>query len=161
MDLDEVLKLLELMEAHGLDEIEVEQGETRIRLKKCGAQPIAAPIIAAPVIANNSASAGGANMGTHEAAESSSKESEEDTTEITSPMVGTFYRAPTPDADPFVSEGEEVAPDTVVAIIEAMKLMNEIKAEVAGEVIGILVENGESVEYGQPLMVIRRATPSK
>ena len=158
MDLDEVLKLLELMEAHGLDEIEVEQGETRIRLKKGGTQPIAAPIIAAPVIANNSASAAGASAGTP-AAESSSKESGEDTTEITSPMVGTFYRSASPDTDPFVSEGDKVSPDTVVAIIEAMKLMNEIKAEVAGEVVGILVENGESVEYGQPLMVIRRATP--
>jgi len=79
----------------------------------------------------------------------------EETVEIASPMVGTFYRAPTPDADPFVNVGDRVAPDQVVCIIEAMKVMNEIKAEAEGEVVRVLVENGESVEYGQPLMVIR------
>jgi len=70
-------------------------------------------------------------------------------------MVGTFFRAPSPETDPFVSQGDHVTADTVICIIEAMKVMNEIKAEVEGEVIEIPVENGESVEYGQTIMVIR------
>ena len=72
-----------------------------------------------------------------------------------SPMVGTFYRAPSPGAKPFVEEGDIINPGDVVCIIEAMKLMNEIKAEVKGEIIKILVENGEPVEFGQPLFLIR------
>lgn len=162
MDLDEVLKLLELMEAHGLDEVEVEQGGTRIRLKKSGAPPPAPAVIAAPipaVFANNGAAAAVPNGVAGESAKDTPDKAAEDTVEITSPMVGTFYRAHTPDAEPFVSEGDKVAPDTVVSIIEAMKVMNEIKAETAGVIVSILVENGESVEYGQPLMVVRRTSP--
>lgn len=75
--------------------------------------------------------------------------------EITSPMVGTFYRAPAPDEQPFVSPGERVRVGQAVCIIEAMKLMNEIEAEVAGEIVEILVENSEPVEFGQPLMLVR------
>jgi acetyl-CoA carboxylase biotin carboxyl carrier protein len=70
-------------------------------------------------------------------------------------MVGTFYRAPSPEAEPFVRKGDSVEPETVVAIIEAMKVMNEIRAEIAGEILEILVENGEPVEFGQPLFRIR------
>ncbi|MEN2464738.1 acetyl-CoA carboxylase biotin carboxyl carrier protein [Ornithinibacillus sp. JPR2-1] len=76
--------------------------------------------------------------------------------EITSPMVGTFYSAPNPDSDPFVSVGSSVSKDTVVCIVEAMKLFNEIEAEVNGEIVEILVENGELVEYGQPLFRVKR-----
>ncbi|GMA55854.1 hypothetical protein GCM10025858_03570 [Alicyclobacillus sacchari] len=76
---------------------------------------------------------------------------------ITSPMVGTFYRAPSPESAPFVEVGAQVTSKTVVCIIEAMKLMNEIEAEVSGEVIEVLAENGQLVEYGQPLFKVRRA----
>jgi acetyl-CoA carboxylase biotin carboxyl carrier protein len=75
--------------------------------------------------------------------------------EITSPMVGTFYSSPSPDTDPFVSVGSSVSKDTVVCIVEAMKLFNEIEAEVSGEVVEVLVENGELVEYGQPLFRVK------
>ncbi|MFS0672775.1 acetyl-CoA carboxylase biotin carboxyl carrier protein [Ornithinibacillus sp. 179-J 7C1 HS] len=75
--------------------------------------------------------------------------------EITSPMVGTFYSAPNPDSDPFVSVGSSVSKDTVVCIVEAMKLFNEIEAEVSGEIVEVLVENGELVEYGQPLFRVK------
>ena len=75
---------------------------------------------------------------------------------ITSPIVGTFYRSSGPDKDPFVSEGSNVSPETTVCIVEAMKLMNEIQAEVSGEVVRIYVENGQPVEYGQPLFGIRK-----
>ncbi|MEW9034074.1 MAG: acetyl-CoA carboxylase biotin carboxyl carrier protein, partial [Planifilum fimeticola] len=74
---------------------------------------------------------------------------------IVSPMVGTFYRAPAPDADPYVQVGDRVDEKTVVCIIEAMKLMNEIEAEVRGEIVEILVENGQLVEYGQPLFLVK------
>ena len=74
---------------------------------------------------------------------------------ITSPIVGTFYRAPGPDKDPYVSEGSKVSPESVVCIVEAMKLMNEIQAETSGEVVKIFVENGQPVEYGQPLFGIK------
>ena len=146
MDLQDVMKLLELMEARHLEEIEVEQGETRIRLKKAGATPPAAPV-AAP--------AAPGNPGAAPAAPPAPKADEPELFQITSPMVGTFYRAASPDAEPFISEGDHVTPDQVICIIEAMKVMNEIKAEREGEVVSILVENGESVEFGQPMVTIR------
>ena len=146
MDLQDVLKLLELMEERHLEEIEVEQGETRIRLKKAGATPPAAPV-AAP--------AAPGNPGAAPAAPPAPKADEPELFQITSPMVGTFYRAASPDAEPFISEGDHVTPDQVICIIEAMKVMNEIKAEREGEVVSILVENGESVEFGQPMVTIR------
>ena len=83
-------------------------------------------------------------------------ESDEDLHKITSPIVGTFYRSPSPDKEPYVKEGSNVSADTVVCIVEAMKLMNEIEAEVSGEVVKIYVENGQPVEYGQPLFGIRK-----
>ncbi len=147
MDLQDVMKLLELMEARHLEEIEVEQGETRIRLRKGGAPPVVVPI-AAPAPA--------ANPQPVPAAAESEKAAEANLVKITSPMVGTFYRAASPDAEPFINEGDHVTPDQVICIIEAMKVMNEIKAEMEGEVVSILIENGESVEFGQPMVTIRR-----
>ena len=76
---------------------------------------------------------------------------------ITAPMVGTFYRSPSPEAESYVEVGHRVTPDTVVCILEAMKVMNEIKAEISGEIVEILVENGEPVEFVQPLFVIKKA----
>ena len=75
---------------------------------------------------------------------------------ITSPLVGTFYRSSSPDSDPYVEPGTRVGPDTLVCIIEAMKVMNEIRAEVSGEIVQMLVENGEPVEYGQPLFMVKK-----
>ena len=72
-------------------------------------------------------------------------------------MVGTFYTSPSPDADPFITEGKRISPDTVVCIIEAMKVMNEIRAEMSGEVVRLLVKNGEPIEFGQPLFLVRPA----
>ncbi|MCB9916173.1 MAG: acetyl-CoA carboxylase biotin carboxyl carrier protein [Planctomycetes bacterium] len=76
---------------------------------------------------------------------------------IESPMVGTFYRSPSPEAEPFVSAGSRITADSVICIVEAMKVMNEIKAELSGEVVEVLVENGEPVEYGQPLFLVKKA----
>jgi acetyl-CoA carboxylase biotin carboxyl carrier protein len=146
MDLQDVLKLLELMEARHLEEIEVEQGDTHIRLRKGGAPPVVVPI-AAPAAA--------ANQQPAPAPPATDNAHEPELVKITSPMVGTFYRAASPDAEPFISEGDHVTPDQVICIIEAMKVMNEIKAEREGDVVNILVENGESVEFGQPMVTIR------
>ena len=164
MDLDEIERLLNLMREHDLVEIELEDPEhgTRLRLRK------AAP---APVLNNPQVMAGGAGAphpvlepvrapegvqppGTSEI----SAEEEADRAklaEVPSPMVGTFYRSPSPEADSFVEVGEQIDVDSVICIIEAMKVMNVIKAEVAGEVVDILVQIGEAVEYGQPLFLIR------
>jgi acetyl-CoA carboxylase biotin carboxyl carrier protein len=85
----------------------------------------------------------------------SGPEAKIDYREIVSPMVGTFYRAPSPDSAPYIKEGQEVAEETVVCIIEAMKVMNEIKAEVKGEIVEVLVENGTAVQFGQPLFRVK------
>jgi len=159
MDLEQVVKLLALMESHDLDEVEIEQDDMRIRLKKGGSPAIAAPVIAAPVpvtapLNNRNPAVNGVAPAAQSAA-GQAETGDKNTVEVPSPMVGTFFRAPSPETDPFVSQGDHVTADTVICIIEAMKVMNEIKAEVEGEVIEIPVENGESVEYGQTIMVIR------
>jgi len=148
MDLQDVMKLLDLMEVRHLEEIEVDQGDVHIRLRKGGAPPVVVPIAAAPVAA--------ANPQAVPAASDAEKTAEANLVKITSPMVGTFYRAASPDAEPFINEGDHVTPDQVICIIEAMKVMNEIKAEREGDVVSILIENGESVEFGQPMVTIRR-----
>ena len=153
MELQEVLKLLDIMEKHHLDEIEVEQGGTRIRLKKAGLVQMAAPVMTSYAPAPAAAPAA--------AQPPKAPEADKDIVKIISPMVGTFYRAPSPQAEPFVNEGDHINAEQVVCIIEAMKVMNEIKAEVEGEIVSVLVENGESVEYGQPLYAVRRPAGSK
>jgi acetyl-CoA carboxylase biotin carboxyl carrier protein len=100
--------------------------------------------------------AAAANPQAAPAAPDAEKAAETNLVKITSPMVGTFYRAASPDGDPFINEGDRVTHDQVICIIEAMKVMNEIKAEMEGEVVSILIENGESVEFGQPMVTIRR-----
>ena len=136
-------EMLQLMESRGLVELEMEHQGLRIRLKKAGPspqvveysagvpQPVALP--GAPAI---KPAEGGHRI------------------VIKSPMVGTFYRSPAPDAPPFVEVGQDIDVGQVVCILEAMKLMNEIKSEVAGRIAEILIENGSPVEYGQPLFVV-------
>ncbi|MHC4472661.1 MAG: acetyl-CoA carboxylase biotin carboxyl carrier protein [Planctomycetota bacterium] len=157
MDLKEVERVLELMKQHDLVEVELEDPEkgTRIRLRKAGAEtnshPVVTPTIAIPATAAEIAPVANPTP----VAEAGQEEDRANLMEVPSPMVGTFYRAPSPDADPFVEVGDTIDLESVVCIIEAMKVMNEIKAEVAGEVVEILVQNGEAVEFGQPLFLIR------
>ena len=136
-------EMLQLMESRGLVELEMEQQGLRIRLKKATSSPTPQVMeyvtgIAQPVAIP--APKKGAEEGRQLA--------------IKSPMVGTFYRAPAPDAPPFVEVGQDIDVGQVVCILEAMKLMNEIKSEVAGRIAETLVENGSPVEYGQPLFVV-------
>jgi len=151
--MEEIRELIRLLDDSTLTELELEFEDGKVRLAKRAeivsysvpqmAMPVtqAAPAPSAAPHSGSAAPAAAEDPGLHV---------------ITSPMVGTFYRAPAPDAPPFVDVGSQVGPKTVVCIIEAMKLMNEIEAEVSGEIVEILAENGQLVEYGQPLFKVRR-----
>lgn len=153
MDLQLIEKIVELMKANDLAEFEIEEEGLRLAIKRRGAgEPT---VLAAPVATVSAPIApAGAPPPVSAAPPEAEKAADEKLTPIKAPIVGTFYRAPSPDADPFVSVGQHVTPDTVVCIIEAMKVMNEIKAEVKGTIRKILVDNATAVQYGQPLFLV-------
>jgi acetyl-CoA carboxylase biotin carboxyl carrier protein len=157
LNMQELRELAELVNEHGFTDFEFENENIRIRLSKTAApqfvqavQPVASSTPVAAPQTNAAATA----------AETPSVETPVDSDEglfkITSPIVGTFYRSPSPDKEPYVKEGDKVSESTTVCIVEAMKLMNEIQAETSGEIVKIYVENGQPVEYGQPLFGIRK-----
>ena len=137
-------EMLQLMESRGLVELEMEHQGLRIRLKKASSGPSPQVVEYVTGVPQHAAPPAGQPP----AAEESHR------IVIKSPMVGTFYRAPAPDAPPFVEIGQDLEAGQVVCIIEAMKLMNEIKSEVTGRITDILVESGAPVEFGQPLFVV-------
>ncbi len=155
MELKDIKAIIDLMKKNSITEFELEEKDSKLRLKRGlngalpAAQaddavqmipvPVAAPILPATVV---SAAAPAVNSGE---------------IDIKSPMIGTFYRSPSPESASYVDVGAEVNPDSVVCIIEAMKVMNEIKAEVKGVITQILVENGKPVEFGQPMFKVRPA----
>ncbi len=147
MNLKEMRALLELFREYGLTEVEVERSGERIRVRR-EAPPPPAP---APAVG-----AGPAPAATQAApaAEPLRDDRRQHLVTVEAPMVGTFYRGPSPDADPYVREGDVIKEGQVLCIIEAMKLMNEIESKVPGRVIRVLAENGQPVEYGQPLFLI-------
>jgi len=157
MDLRKLKTLIDLVAESGIAEIEVTEGEDKVRIVKYAPSPAAAPAVAtvaaAPLVPV-AASAAGAPSAAPGAAPASAAPELPKGNLVKSPMVGTFYRSPSPGANPFVEVGQTVKPGDALCIIEAMKLLNEIEAEVAGEIKEILVENGQAVEYGQPLFVI-------
>lgn len=142
-------KLAKVLAETGLTEISLEDGEQAITLRKDVIVSAAPQVVAAPV-APAAAAAGAAQAPSTEAPAAPAKKG----TPITSPMVGTFYKSPSPDAAPFVAVGDSVKVGDVVCIVEAMKMMNEIKSEVAGKVLEICVEDGQPVEFGQVLMYV-------
>ena len=155
-DVRKIRRLVELMNEHDLSEMDLRQGETRIQLRRAGettvvASPVPAPVAAPPVAppAPSPKPAAPAKEAAPKPAESPADE--EHVQAIKSPMVGTFYASPDPDAPAYVKVGDHVGPDTTVCIVEAMKVFNEIQAEVSGKVVAVLVENGEPVEFGQPM----------
>lgn len=149
MDLRKLKKLIDLVEESGIAEIEVTEGEEKVRITRTIA---AAPVYAAPVPAAAPAATPAAAP---VAASAPAAPAAHDLSEAQkSPMVGTFYRAPGPNAAPFVEVGQQVKAGDTLCIIEAMKLMNEIEAEKSGTVKEILVENGTPVEFGEPLFII-------
>ncbi len=152
MELKDIKAIVDLMKKNDLSVFEMEKDGFRLKLQKgAGEQSIFAapplpPIVATP--APPAAAAGSGSAASGAATESASKE-------ITSPMVGTFYRAASPESPPFIDVGQEVNEDTVVCIIEAMKVMNEIKAEVRGVIAEVVAENGKPVQFGQALFKVR------
>jgi acetyl-CoA carboxylase biotin carboxyl carrier protein len=156
VDLAEVERLLAFMEKHGLEEFEFARGGTHIRLKKAFAPPVGAYRPAEGHAAAVPPSSGrDAAAQTSRSASQGTPPAEADLHVIKSPIVGTFYSSPSPNADPFVTVGAKVEPGQALCIIEAMKLMNEIESDVAGEVVRVFVENCKPVEYGEPLFGIR------
>tara|TARA_Y100000996_G_scaffold129332_1_gene98187 strand:+ start:109 stop:567 length:459 start_codon:yes stop_codon:yes gene_type:complete len=152
MDLRKIKKLMELLEESGLAEIEVKEGEESIKLTR--ASQIQQPIINTQTldtpIVNDKADN---KLQNQKSEDTSSQISDGDT--IDSPMVGTFYRAASPDSKPFVEKGQKVNKGDTVCILEAMKMMNQVTAEQTGTIIEILVEDSEPVEFGQPLFIIK------
>ena len=162
MDLKDIKVIVDLMKKNAVSEFEMEEGDFKIKLKRDSGKPRkgetmvvqeAAPMIlpaavAAPAVAPVAAAAPAP------ASPAAAPAPAAEGPEVKSPMIGTFYRKPSPDADSYVEVGSVVEPDTVVCIIEAMKVMNEIKAEVKGTIAEVLVEEGKPVEYGQALFRI-------
>jgi acetyl-CoA carboxylase biotin carboxyl carrier protein len=172
MDLKEIKLVIDMMSKNGLSEFELEKGDFKLRVKRgpggewststtpvagpqvvhhhapvssfAPAAPVAVPlaVAAAPIVAAPAPAA--ASVGAGQA-------------QIVSPMVGTFYLSPSPDSPPYITVGQEVQEDTVVCIIEAMKVMNEIKAETRGVIVEVLAQNGKPVEFGKPLFAVRPA----
>jgi acetyl-CoA carboxylase biotin carboxyl carrier protein len=151
MDLRDLKKIVELVSEHNLNELSIEQKGIKLAIKR----GISAPVVvhSTPVAHATAPAAAGAPS----AAPAVKKDEDAGLEAIVSPMVGTFYRSASPEAEPFVKVGDTVGPETVVCIIEAMKVMNEIKAEKSGVIRKLCVENTESVEYGQALFKIEPA----
>lgn len=154
MDLRKLKTLIDLVAESGIAEIEVTEGEDKVRIVKHAPTVVAAPAPAPmpTVVAGAPVAPLPAGSSAAQAADAAPEPPKGNV--VKSPMVGTFYRSPSPGAKAFVELGQAVKPGDTLCIIEAMKLLNEIEAEVAGEVKEILVENGQPVEYGQPLFVI-------
>ena len=144
-DFDDIRRMLDIMDEHGLEEFEIEQQGVRVRLRKrsVGAPPRRVDDVAeaAPQLP----------------AEPSAEPAADGLVLVKSPIVGTFYRAPEPDGDPFVDVGSSVQKGQTLCIIEAMKLMNEIDAELDGEIVTVFVESGQPVQYGETLFAIKPA----
>jgi acetyl-CoA carboxylase biotin carboxyl carrier protein len=156
MDLRKLKKLIDLVQESGIGEIEITEGEERVRIARGGhvaVTPAAAPAAVAPVAPAPGVSPVAAASAAPAAAAAAEAPAEAGHS-VKSPMVGTFYRAPSPEAKPFVAVGDTVKEGQTLCVIEAMKLMNEIESDAAGVVKAILVENGQPVEYGQALFII-------
>jgi acetyl-CoA carboxylase biotin carboxyl carrier protein len=153
---EQIKELIKLVEESNITELEVSEGRNRIRISKAGPQP---PVVSIPaaIAQTNPSNQTSPSADSSEPATGGHAEAEplaSNLKQITSPMVGTFYRAPAPGAEPFVDEGQTVVVGQTVCIVEAMKLMNEIGSDFNGVVRSILIENAQPVEYGQPLFLI-------
>jgi acetyl-CoA carboxylase biotin carboxyl carrier protein len=148
MNISEIRKLVEIIRENDLVEFEMDEGDFSIRIRRGHeAGMLTAPVQYAPAPV--------ATPAPPPAAPTAAAAVETGVSLIKSPMVGTFYRSPSPDSQPFITEGSKVVPDSVVCIIEAMKVMNEIQSEISGTVLEVLVGDGEAVEYGQPLFKVK------
>ena len=161
MDLNYIKKLIKILDTSNIAEIEIEEEGSKLKLSKPKPKiaPNLSPVNFTPIQNNNPVE----SLSLDKAIESGKAEAvkieiqNENIYEVKSPMVGTFYRAPSPDADAYVNVGSNVTPGSVLCIIEAMKLIDEIESEVSGKIIKILVENSQPVEYNQPLFLIEKS----
>lgn len=144
-DLEQLTEIVQLMKDHGLTEVDLEQDQRKIRLSRgaVAGPPVAVPQAAAP-----------ASPAAQSPAAPSPAADDANIVTINSPMVGSFYSKPNPDSPNFVSVGDHIGPETIVCIVEAMKVFNEIPAEVSGKVVSVLVENEASVDFGMPLFKV-------
>jgi len=150
MDIRKVKKLIELLEESGIAEIEIHEGEESVRINRGGSAPLPQTVVNVPSV--DASSSLKTQLSTNE--NSSSDDYSDEGEVITAPMVGIFYSSPSPDQPPFINKGQNIKTGDVLCIIEAMKIMNQIEADIDGKLVRILVENGDPVEYGQPLFVI-------
>jgi len=149
MDIRKVKKLMELLEQSGMSEIEIKEGEESVKISRYGNAPLMTPAVSQQPAAIVTPSK------VESTTTAANKGSEVSGDLISSPMVGTYYSAPSPSAKPFVTVGQHVNKGDTVGIIEAMKIMNQIEADHSGTVVEILVKDGEAVEFGQALIVIQ------
>jgi acetyl-CoA carboxylase biotin carboxyl carrier protein len=154
MTIDEIKELIQVVRDTGIAELEVQRGDSRVRIKGGGVVAEIAASGAVPT-AQLAANGGVVSTGNSAAAPALAKKEDDRNILVKSPIVGTYYDAPTPGAAPFVKPGDHVEPKTVLCIIESMKLMNEIEAEIHGVVIAKHLENGRPVEYGESLFTIQ------
>lgn len=162
----EIRELIRLVDETSVSELQVESGDTKLLIRKQGvavATTHASTLQPVPTTTTSNETQSNPRLAAREAVAvdtqhvDSTKMDDENVLVVTSPMVGTFYRSSSPDSDPYVQVGSHVSDKTTVCIVEAMKLMNEIEAEMSGVVVDILADNGQLVEYGQPLFKIQRA----
>lgn len=162
MTIDEIRELIQTVVSTGVAELEVQRGENRVWIRRAVAAPAAQEIHvaahAATAALSQTAPVAAASMPA--APRATPGEGEPDLTDpslkpVTCPIVGTFYEAPSPDADPFIRIGDSISPGKVLCIVESMKLMNEIESEISGTVVKQLVENGQPVEYGEVLYLVK------
>jgi len=151
LDISEIRKLIKLIQSTDVTEIEVCEGEQTVRISRQSSQPI---YQAAPAMAPAAMAATPVVPAAEAAPAAAAAPAQDDANTVKSPMVGTYYAAPSPDADNFISEGQKVKKGDTLCIIEAMKMMNEIEADYSGVVESILIDNATAIEYGQPLFVI-------
>jgi acetyl-CoA carboxylase biotin carboxyl carrier protein len=154
MDLRKLKKLIDLVQESGIAELEITEGEERVRIARGGPVSVTAQTAGATAGAVMPPGAAAGAPPTAPAPAATAAEAATEGHAVKSPMVGTFYRAPSPDAKPFVDIGSTVKVGETICVLEAMKLMNEIEADAAGTIKAILVENGQPVEYGQALFII-------
>lgn len=162
MNIEEIKEIIQLIDESSIDEFTYEAKDTKVKLKKSSGDHPTNTVIQLPEQVQTVQPTNVQTTVNKESVNTTSSQEQIEQTkevaydhEIVSPMVGTFYSAPSPESEPYVSTGSKVQQDTVVCIVEAMKLFNEIEAEVNGEIVEILVENGELVEYGQPLFRVK------
>ena len=166
MSIDEIKELIRVVQETGIAELELQRGDNKVRIRRATAPAadIVVPVVSTPVAAApahvapvHSFAAAAVPAGPAAAPQQAPPSEDDNNVIVKSPIVGTYYDAPSPDAPPFVKVGDKVHSKQVLCIIESMKLMNEIEAEVAGTVVAKLVENGRPVEYGESLFTIRPA----